>query len=82
MRNRLFVFGRFFHDSQRVLAGVSQLALVTIKSGVDRMFRCAFELRIATFAHAHHWRSLFHDSQAAFWHESSLAQSLGAEERL
>ena len=71
--NRLFVFGRFTHDSQGVLAAVYRLALVGIKL---RLNIGILELSVAAFADA---KTLFHDPQFALPHDFSPAH-LGARQ--
>jgi hypothetical protein len=75
MRNRLFIFGCFPHDSQSILTGVNQLALVGVKSGVDRPFRFGLKLEVAALANADHRRVWSYDSQFALRHDFSLAHS-------
>ena len=75
MGNRLFIFGRFAHDAQSVLAAVGQLALVGIERGFNFLLGIGPELRVATLAYAEEWRGLFYDPQLALWHSLSLAQA-------
>jgi hypothetical protein len=75
MGNRLFIFGRFAHDTQRILAAIGQLALVGIECGLDGLLGFAPELGIASFAYAEHGRGLVHDPQLALWHDPSLAHA-------
>ncbi len=72
MRNRLLIFGRFSHDPQSILTGVSQLALVGIKRGLNGVFGIGLKLQVAMLAYADYWR-LSHDPQFALQHEPSLA---------
>jgi hypothetical protein len=74
MKNRLFIFGRFAHDPQRILAAVGQFALVGIECGFNFLLRFGLELQITAFANANHRCGLFYDSQLTLWHDLSLAQ--------
>ncbi|MGC2851386.1 MAG: hypothetical protein WB556_15480 [Candidatus Acidiferrum sp.] len=76
MPNRLFIFGCFAHDSQRILAAVGQFALVGIELCLKVI---ALELGIASFAYADGRRTLLYDPQFAFWHVQSLAHLAGRE---
>ena len=82
MKNRSFIFGSFAHDAEGVLADIHQFALVSIKCSFNFLVRMSFELRVAAFAYADPCRGPFHDSQFAFRHVSSLAQSASKEECL
>jgi hypothetical protein len=74
MKNRLFIFGRFAHDPQRILAAVGQFALVGIECGFNFLLRFGLELQVAAFANTEQWRGFFYDSQFALWHNPSLTQ--------
>jgi len=69
MRNRLLIFGRFAHDPQRILTAIYRFAFMRVELGLNIS---AFELSIATFAHANHGSGLFHNSQLAFQHTPIL----------
>jgi hypothetical protein len=74
MKNRLFIFGSFAHDSQRILTAVHRLALV----GVELCLNIGtLELSITPFAHANGWGRLLYDPQFALWHNCSLAHLAG-----
>ncbi len=73
-KNRLFIFGRFPHYPQGILAAVGQFALMGIERGFDFLLRFGLELRVITLAKANHLRGLFYDFQLALWHDPSLAQ--------
>jgi hypothetical protein len=80
MKNRLFIFGRFAHDPQSVLAAIACSALVSIECRLNSLLGIGLKLRVATFAHAEDRRSFSYDSQFALWHEPSLAHLVtGAE---
>jgi len=70
----LFIFRRFAHDPQGVLATVYQFALV----GVEFCLNIGiFELSVAPLAYADSWRRLFDDPQFALRHNRSLAHLAG-----
>jgi hypothetical protein len=71
MGNRLLIFGRFAHDTQGILATISQLALVGVECGFNCLLGFALELRITAFAYAER-QDLVHDPQLALWHDPSL----------
>lgn len=82
MKNKLLIFGRFAHDSQRILAAIFRFALVSVERRFNSLFRICLKLRVATLAYADHWRSIFHDPQLAPWHASSLAHLVRTAECL
>jgi hypothetical protein len=71
--NRLFVFGGFAHDSQRILAAVRKLTFVHVKLS-PYFSNGACELSIASLADGHHGRVQFNETKLAPQHDSSLAQ--------
>jgi hypothetical protein len=73
MKNRLFIVGRFTHNPQGILAAVGQLALMDIERGFNFLLRLGLELRVAVFAYAEQWRSLFHDPKLALWHDCQFS---------
>ncbi len=70
MKNRLFIFGRFAHDSQGILAAVGQFALMNIELCLNIGI---LKLSVAPFADANGWRSLLYNPQFALRHDCSLA---------
>jgi hypothetical protein len=72
MKDRLFVFGRFANDPQRILTAIYRLALVGIKLCLNAI---ALELCVASFTDADGRRGLFYDPQFALCHDLSLAQA-------
>lgn len=79
MKNRLFIFCGFAHDTQRILAAIGNLTFVVVEGGFNCQLRISLELRTAPLAYA---KTLFNDSQIAFRHTRSLAQSASREECL
>jgi hypothetical protein len=73
MKNRLFIFGRFAHNSQRILAAVGQFALMRVERGYNFLVGFGLELQIAAFANTKQRRGFFYDSQTTLWHVLSLA---------
>ena len=76
-QTKLFAFGCFADDSQRVLAAVYGLALVGFILGCNigyRIMLARFELRVAAFAHSDNrgW-GFFDDPQSSVCHDASLA---------
>jgi hypothetical protein len=61
VRDGLLIFRGFVHDSQCVLAGISQSASVGIESGFDSTFGISREMRITALTNAQHWWVLFYD---------------------
>ncbi len=80
----LLAFGRLADNSQRVLAAVQRLALVSFVLGRNigyRIMLARFELGIAAFAHADNRRwGFFGDPQPSVCHGNSLAPNACANE--
>jgi hypothetical protein len=84
MRNRLLIFGRFAHDSQRILTAVYWLAFMTSKRFADLPF-CSvcvrlwgLKLLIAGFTDANHGSGgALYNSEFPLLHDCSLAHSAG-----
>ena len=71
----------FFHDLSGVLAGVHQLALVTVELLLDGRLciphiRVAHELLVAMFTDSKHWdiSDPLHDPKITLWHIISFPQ--------
>ncbi len=75
---RLLAFRSFADDSQRVLAAIQRLAIVSIKRGLN-LGVCAAKLGTTAFAYGKSG-ILFNDPQFALCHENSLARIACANE--
>lgn len=75
MKGRLFIFGRFADDPQRILAAICQFALMSGKGTLDGLLRIAFELQNTALANTEHRRGFSRDSEFALRHGFSLTHA-------
>ena len=77
---RLFAFGRFADDAQRILTAVHGLADVILEGSLNCFPRIGFELGIAAFTNADHHGKGFYDAEFSLRHDYSLARKSCANE--